>query len=671
MTFALMPHGSCYFWDPWLTSLHVSTDLAIALSYFAITAQLTVFLRKYPQPWLGKYRLITYGFILFCGLGHALSAWNVWHSNYWSEGTLKLAIAIVSWGAVWAVQVAQLRAEDVIAELDQAESQRQLLQTVLETDLDGLMVFEAIRDTDNQIVDFRYTLLNSAAVALVGRDDLVGERLLEIVPSHRDNGLFEAYCRVTETGIPIEDEFEYAGAEYQNRWFRNRASKLNDGFVVSFTEISDYKRLEAQLRQQANLDPLTGALNRSALDDIETDSCDAVLFIDLDKFKAINDRAGHKVGDAVLVEVTQRIQATVRPEDRVIRWGGDEFVILLNRILDDGTSVANGTAQRIVSAIEQPLQIGIKEYLLGASVGVYAPVEKCASAERAVRCADAAMYEAKQARKQNLAMPAVMQFDEAILSRIRERDYWEQALRQAIDEEQLVLYYQPIVDLQQANMPIVGFEALLRWHHPEHGCLYPDFFIPLAERSGLIHVISRYVLRKAYAQAAKWSSLERPIKMGINLCTDDLGHSAFLSALKEVLQQDCVSSGFIFFEITETSMADIAIGEIRAAASQIKELGGRLSLDDFGTGRNTLCCLQWRVFDAIKIDRSFVSGAEAMPEICQLVAALAHALNLEVVAEGVETAEQMEMLRSFGIEYAQGYYFSKPQPPAEVEQAWL
>ncbi|NEQ33863.1 MAG: EAL domain-containing protein, partial [Leptolyngbya sp. SIO4C5] len=128
---------------------------------------------------------------------------------------------------------------------------------------------------------------------------------------------------------------------------------------------------------------------------------------------------------------------------------------------------------------------------------------------------------------------------------------------------------------------------------------------------------------------------------------------------------------FIFFEITETSMADIAIGEIRAAASQIKELGGRLSLDDFGTGRNTLCCLQWRVFDAIKIDRSFVSGAEAMPEICQLVAALAHALNLEVVAEGVETAEQMEMLRSFGIEYAQGYYFSKPQPPAEVEQAWL
>ncbi|MGP1371563.1 MAG: putative bifunctional diguanylate cyclase/phosphodiesterase [Almyronema sp.] len=670
MLFALMPHGSCYLWDPWLTSLHVSTDLAIAFSYLAITFQLTFFLRKYPQTWLGQQRLITYGFILFCGLGHTFSAWNVWHSNYWSEGALKMAIAIASWSAVWAVQLSQARVEQVITELKTAETQRQTLQTILETNLDGVMAFSAIRDANGKIADFQYVLVNQAAAEMAGQSDLIGKRLLDIAPYHLENGVFDLYCQVTETGKSAELEFEYEGKEYQNRWFRIHSSKLADGFLVSFTEVTNYKQAEAQLRQQATTDTLTRISNRSILEAADLENINAVLFVDLDKFKNINDRVGHKIGDLVLIEIAQRLQSAVRPCDRVIRWGGDEFVILISDRCGEQVNLAYDTAEQIVAKIEQPIQLEMREYLLSASIGVYRLPPEPIPLEQAIRRADAAMYEAKQLRRQEPMMPAIARFDESILLKMQERDHWEEDLRTAIEQQHLVLYYQPIVDLQAEDFPIIGFETLLRWQHPEHGLIYPDFFIPIAERSGLIHLISQYVLRRAYDQAIQWSSPNCPIKMGINLCVDDLSHSTFLSAIEETLNQKAIGTSCIFFEITETSISDIAISEVRAAAHQIKKIGGNLSLDDFGTGRNTLCCLQWNVFDSIKIDRSFVSGAEAMPKICQLVTSLAHGLDLEVVAEGVETAEQAHMLKSFGVKYAQGYYFGKPHPPAVIEQTW-
>lgn len=248
-----------------------------------------------------------------------------------------------------------------------------------------------------------------------------------------------------------------------------------------------------------------------------------------------------------------------------------------------------------------------------------------------------------------------------LLEEMRKREALEYEIKQAIASNQFVLHYQPIVKLQDKHQ-VIGYEALVRWQHPERGLIYPDEFIPMAEQLGIVQWISRFVCKEAYRQAVEWHNPDKPIKMGINLSADDLTSLGFVDVVRSLLEFNLILPELILFEITESSLTENNL-HMKQAADVLRELGAKLAIDDFGTGRNTFSTLQWKVFQVLKIDRSFVSGEQASPEICDLITRLAHSLGMQVIAEGVETEEQATLMKAIGVDYGQGYYFGRPAAP--------
>jgi len=443
--------------------------------------------------------------------------------------------------------------------------------------------------------------------------------------------------------------------------------------VALLEDISDRVAYKEHLFRQANFDKLTGLPNRAlALDRLAQAINSAerhrrpltLLFVDLDRFKYVNDTLGHHIGDDLLLEAAQRLSHCVRDEDTVARLGGDEFLILLvnQRGADDATLVA----KKVLDVIDKPFLIDGRELNVTASIGLTMFPDDGRSASDLLRNADAAMHMAKR-HGQNTYHFFTPEMNRRALDRLN----IETHLRHAIRRQEFELYYQPLINL--GSGAVVGMEALLRWHNSELGNPGPDRFIPIAEETGLIIPIGQWLLEQACRQAVQWQRAQHPpLRVAVNISSRQFVGGSVVHAVEKALGDSGLEPSLLELEITEGLLLGDA-PQTRRALDRLKKIGVRLSLDDFGTGYSSLGYLRRYAFDVLKIDRSFIHDLEAKPEAAGLIKAIiamAHSLGLEVIGEGVETALQAEFIRSRDCNLAQGYFYSKPLP-AEQFSHWL
>ncbi len=434
-------------------------------------------------------------------------------------------------------------------------------------------------------------------------------------------------------------------------------------------DITRQKLIEANVSRLARFDPLTGLHNRTAFFERLEHALAragrnqrhlALLFVDLDRFKDVNDAFGHLAGDEVLKALTLRLSRTVRSADTIARLGGDEFIVLAEDVANNVD--VNELGLRVLQALSEPVVLDGQECRLGASIGVGMYPEDGEDTTTLLKNADAAMYRAKEAGGNTLAFAAEVQDRPAT-----ERMVFRAALRSALDLDQLRLLYQPKVSIRTGEL--TGVEALVRWQHPEHGLILPDAFIPLAEESGLIRQIARWVLHQACTQGCRWQhEFRRPVRVAVNLSARQFVDGGLVIEVAHALAQSGLTADLLELEITESMM--MAQPE-RAAETlrEIREMGVHLSIDDFGTGYSSLARLKKFPIGSVKIDRSFIGDITTDADdaaIVSAVIAMAHNLRMRVVAEGVETLEQVRFLHERGCDEIQGFLVSRPLAPDDV-----
>jgi diguanylate cyclase (GGDEF)-like protein/PAS domain S-box-containing protein len=437
------------------------------------------------------------------------------------------------------------------------------------------------------------------------------------------------------------------------------------GFSVTAHDVTESRANEKSMRKQAFYDELTGLPNRALFVEhlqrtiAHTKRHDgskfAVLFLDLDQFKTINDGVGHVLADQLLTQVGQRLRACVRPEDVVARIGGDEFTVLVSSITSPKEII--GLTDRIHAAMEPPIYVEMHEARATTSIGVALGTNAYDRSEDILRDADIAMYEAKA-----LGRARTVIFDDRMRASVMSRHAVESDLRHAVERDELFLEYQPVVAL--SDLRVVGFEALVRWKHPARGILQPADFIRTAEQSGLIVPIDQWVLRTACEQLRTWQADARglPLTMSVNLSARQFTHSDLAERVRRVLDDTGITPNSLNLEITESTMMERS-DTVASVLTELRSLRVEIHVDDFGTGYSSLSYLRILPVTAVKIDRSFISGMQTnddRAEMVRAIVALAHNLRLAVVAEGVETTEELEALEELECEYAQGYLFARP-----------
>jgi len=442
-----------------------------------------------------------------------------------------------------------------------------------------------------------------------------------------------------------------------------------EGVVTNLRDITEQKAIELQLRTEVFYDSLTTLPNRALLLDRIKQAISracrhagtiGLLFIDLDNFKRVNDSLGHQWGDALLVATAKRLNGCVRPADTVARLGGDEFVILLDYLASDATAEAVLTAHRILKLFEQSFSLAGKEYVISASVGIALAdaTDKMPDGEALLRDADIAMYRAKSGGKCRYAVFDADMRTDAVL-----RLELETGLRDAIARKQMRMYFQPIVELASRGFKEV--EALVRWQHPTLGLVAPADFIPIAEETGLIIPLGRWILDESCRQVAVWQEQfpsEPPLQLSVNLSPRQFEHPDLVPDVQRALQASGLRAGSLKLEVTEGVIMRDAESSI-STLQKLKSLGIRLAIDDFGTGYSSLSYLRMLPLDVLKIDRSFVKGIGENAEdnaIVRAIISMSASLGLTVTAEGVETEEQATLLQEWSCDKAQGYLFARP-----------
>ena len=449
------------------------------------------------------------------------------------------------------------------------------------------------------------------------------------------------------------------------------------GLVLNTRDISERKELQDQLVHEAYHDALTQLANRALFRERVSEALEhradtddvTVLFLDLDGFKEVNDSLGHLAGDQLLVQVADRLRDSIRDGDIVARFGGDEFAVLIESPI--GSPDAETVASRIVDSLHEPFRIDTRDIHVQASIGLAAAgllAQDDGGAEQLMRNADLAMYKAKSAGGSGFAS-----YDPQMLSGLVDRLELEADLRLALERGELELHYQPTIDLSDSR--VVGFEALVRWQHPTRGLISPRDFIPIAEGTGLIVPLGRWVMAEACRQAVTWDAAgaDRPIKMAVNVSVRQFDRCDLPAIVGEVLAETGMPSGQLCLEMTESVlMTDTE--ENLAALVRLKALGVTLAIDDFGTGYSSLAYLRRFPVDTLKIDRSFVERLGEQTDdaaLASTIVQLGHSLGMSTVAEGIEEYGQLAALRDMGCTYAQGYYFSRPVPADEAGRLLL
>jgi diguanylate cyclase (GGDEF)-like protein/PAS domain S-box-containing protein len=531
------------------------------------------------------------------------------------------------------------------------------------------------QDADYRFVAMTGDFPDKSGVAV---ERLIGKTRWELVPC-----LFE-----TESGrehiAAVQAHEAFRNLEYRmvddagdERWYCVSGEPMFDdtgsfiGYRGTGSDITARKMTEQRVHHVAQHDVLTGLPNRSLLQDRLGQAVAYanrsgypvwVMLIDLDRFKFVNDSMGHKAGDVLLMTVAARLRSSLRDTDTVARLSGDEFVVILSEHAEEPLS--SDIVQRVMDSVAQPIMLGTREFFVTCSIGVAAYPSDGTAADSLIEHADIAMYRAKKLGRNNFQFytPAM---NEESLERVR----IESALRNALERNEFVLHYQPQVDLKTGR--IVGMEALIRWKHPELGMVPPNRFIGVAEDTGLIVPIGAWVMRSACAQNKAWqdAGLGR-LRVAVNLSARQFSAADLVPGIEQVLSDTGLDPSCLELELTES----LFMSDVTPAVEllhRMKRLGVKLSIDDFGTGYSSFSYLSRFPIDVLKIDRSFVNDITHDANDAAIVAsiiALAHNLRLSVIAEGVETAEQLDYLRHQGCDEMQGYYFSRPLPPQEFEQ---
>ncbi len=534
----------------------------------------------------------------------------------------------------------------------------------------------AITDKDNRIV-----AVNRAFTEITGypEEDVIGKNP-SLLSSGRQDRLFyeQMWHSIIATGHWQGELWNRCkGGQIKPKWYSINTVKDEAGQVVNyiaiFSDISERKRAEQHIEFLAHHDALTGLPNRvltrdrfsqAAVRALRDRAGVAVLYIDLDNFKNINDSCGHQTGDQLLIDAVARLQHFIRDSDTISRQGGDEFIVLLPGVSDP--DAVNRVAYKMIEALSAPFEIDDQHLGISASIGIAYFPDDSNDFDTLVRYADAAMYAAKSAGKNTYR-----RFVETMVSDNVDTLQLKLQLRTAVEQGQFELHYQPQVELRSGRL--IGAEALLRWRHPELGVVPPGRFIPLAESSGQIHPIGEWVLAEACRQGQEWrqAGLE-PFTIAVNISAQQFKRGNVCELVQEVLSHSGYPPEWLELELTESGLLTDVAQSLRTI-EQLKALGIRLSIDDFGTGYSSLSYLRQFRVQMLKVDQAFVrdivdDGADL--EIVRAIVQLGKTLKLQVIAEGVETAAQLSLLNSLGCDHVQGYYLGRPQPAREFAK-WV
>lgn len=535
---------------------------------------------------------------------------------------------------------------------------------------EGFFICRPVAAKEGDVVDFEIIDCNQTGAEFYGKRpaDMLGARLTSL-HSHddddwRDRLMARMQCAMERS--PVEDDLELRQkGKRERKWLRLKIVSSEGVLAVTLEDITKNKEHLIELERRGNEDTLTGLPNRhwlttylpSALQRAaDQQSKLALLFVDLDGFKAVNDTAGHGAGDELLRNVARRIIQAVRPDDRVVRIGGDEFIVIVEQLADRES--AAHIADRIVQAFHGKFRLAAGTFAIGTSIGISSFPDDGTDGDSLLTHADAAMYSVKTGGKHGYRF-----FDHAYYAAMRERQQREDELRRALEQDELILYYQPRVDVSTGVT--CSMEALVRWSHPTRGIVNPLEFIPLAEETGQIVRLGELVINKVCAQLATWQSIRHElVPVSINVSAIQFNEAQIASILREALQRHGVAASLVEIELTESSMTGDS-QHVTRALEDLQRLGVALAVDDFGTGYSSLSQLQRLDFDVLKVDRAFTADLVRTPEgeiFFTAIITMAHALGMRVVAEGVETLEQVRKLKALRCDEIQGYYVSRPLP---------
>ena len=548
---------------------------------------------------------------------------------------------------------------------------RESYRMATECSIDGISILMAINDKQGNTVDFLISDCNSRGALFYGVDatTLIGMHLSELISATHFTEVMATMRTALKLGY-VEDELRgHREHPHEPEWMHRKLVRTGTGIAMTLRDISERKIHERELWRMANEDSLTELPNRNWLTGFlpdaikqarQTDRMVAVLFIDLDDFKDVNDTLGHSAGDELLRMAAQRLKSFLRPGDHVARLGGDEFTDILSAIADRHASAL--VAQRIIDAFTTPFELGHGTDTVGISIGISLFPYDGDAAGDLLKNADIAMYCAKTAGKNRY------QFYEPRMSEaLKARVDIERALHCAIERNEFVLFYQPRINAD--NGQLVGLEALVRWQHPERGMVPPLEFIAIAEETGMILALGELVIEEVCSQLARWREAGLavvPVSVNVSPRQFDKGNTKALFATHMLRHR--IDAGLVEIEITESLM----MGEEEELSHElrtIRALGIKLLVDDFGTGYSSLSQLQRLAMDVLKVDRAFTSelGKTTEGEVFfRAIVSMAHALGMTVVAEGVETVEQLRILQSLNCDEIQGYLISRPVPASDI-----
>lgn len=537
---------------------------------------------------------------------------------------------------------------------------------------DGLYVVHPIRNANGAVIDFEMIDSNHRGAELLHerREELIGKKISALYEAVNPGFLVQCMHKAMEQGLYEDDVQVPSGSSLKMRWVHLKVVPSEGELAITLRDITESKAHLAELERRSNEDVLTGLPNRSwtqrylphAIEHAaKNGSMLALLFVDLDGFKKVNDTAGHAAGDELLRNAARRLKEAVRPHDQVVRLGGDEFLVIVEKI--EQKADAGNIAERVVLAFKESFKLPQGVHSVGTSIGISTYPSDGTDAETLLHNADIAMYSVKTGGKSNYHF-----YDQKFYEALRGRLEREDELRRAIAQDQFIIYYQPRIDLLTGTTS--SMEALVRWVHPSMGLLEPLEFIPLAEESSLIVDLGELIMDKVCAQLARWGeSGQELVPVSVNISTRQINEADMVAILSAALARHHIASKLVEIEVTESSMTGDST-EVSRTLIAIRKMGVKLLVDDFGIGYSSLSQLQRLDFDMLKIDRAFTTelGRTERGEVFfKAIITMAHAAGMKVVAEGVENETQIRILQSHFCDEIQGFYISRPLPPSDIQ----